>query len=660
MGRGHAPRIAPRSERAQIVLPGDYLGPEDGRLMQTTRALTAVIGLAPEDVTVVEVVAGAAEIDVPLWGLQRLRQRLEENDARLRMLQASRIRLEFGFGRREDWVLEEGRYRIRPPEPAPPRPPEPIRVHLVQPFLVAALVGCMAYAAAEFARIFWPEASTLFMTVAAMVAAVESGYSFQLIHRRRLSLDELIRFRAIELSLLVLLIKAGTWIGDSPAQIWETIRGWPHDPATLIDAETVLGLILGLVAWQTTTGVMRDLRRLGEPPERDRFYVSPLDSLAGRFFRGGGILVLLVGLVSIGRVAPEWTAGSSAWALVARLRRSTLPDMVLALLGYHGLGLVMLGQVRLGLLRKRWAAQSLEVDEALGRRWLTASLALMGLALLVSFLLPTAHTAGLLRALGRAIAWLAQGVAYLASLLVFLLSWLMAPLLSLLSRSGEELVPRDRAPRFEPPAPAPEPAGPPPEWLLAMRTVLFWGLAAAAVVAIVVTYLRDHPEVLAWATSRRPTVFLRRLWAALRRLWGRWEATIQRRLAKLAARAARGAAEVRRRPFRFLRLSALSPRERILYYYWSILKRAEGMGRPRRPGETPHEYRAALESRLPEVEAEVEDLTEAFVEARYSRHSVESADAQAVKKDWQRVSKSMRTLRRPAAAPTRETDGEPE
>jgi hypothetical protein len=653
MGRDQPSRagladLPPGAESAQIWLAGQFGGPADERLLRTVTALASLTGVSPETFGVVRVFHEGVEFDVPLRAFQRLRQLLQANDARLRMLKTERIDLEIGFGRREDWVLHEGRYVIRPPQPMPRRPPQPVRIHVFQPLLIAGLVGCVAYAAAALAQVFWPAVSQVFLTLAPMVAAVESGYSNQLLRHRRLFADEVVKFRAIELVLLLLLIKAGTYIGQSPLAILEDIRGWPRDPRTILDIETLVAIVLCLIAWRTVTVVMNDLHRLGEPPERSFDYVSPRDSLASRFFWGGGLLLLLVGLNSIGRIMPGWT-DRSVWTLLARLRQSTSPDMVLVLLAYHMLGLVLLGQVRLALLHKHWRAQTIVVDESLGRRWLAASLGLVAVALLVAFLLPTGYTVGLLRAISILFAWVSQAIAYLGSLLVFLFGLLLSPLLTLLFGRGRPLPPAGSVPRFQPPVEAPPPAGPPPEWLLRIRTALFWVLITAAVIYVVTTYLRDHPELLGWLAGWRPLTLLRRLWAAIRRLWGRWERTIRGRLAMREVHAP-GPPAGPLRPFRFLRLTNLSPRERILYYYWSILKRAERWGLPRRPAQTPREYRASLEPHLPEVDAEMGELTEGFIEARYSRHSVEAADAESIKEDWQKVKGSLRMLKRPPDA----------
>ena len=98
-------------------------------------------------------------------------------------------------------------------------------------------------------------------------------------------------------------------------------------------------------------------------------------------------------------------------------------------------------------------------------------------------------------------------------------------------------------------------------------------------------------------------------------------------------------------PFHFLRLSALSARERILYYYLSVLRRAERQGLPRRRTQTPYEYDATLSPNLPSAQQELASLTQAFVEARYSPHTVDARQTRQVHTYWQQVKAALRALR---------------
>jgi hypothetical protein len=75
----------------------------------------------------------------------------------------------------------------------------------------------------------------------------------------------------------------------------------------------------------------------------------------------------------------------------------------------------------------------------------------------------------------------------------------------------------------------------------------------------------------------------------------------------------------------------------VRYFYLSTERRAAQAGQPRGTAQTPYEYQAELDRRFPELEPDLEGLTEAFVGARYSRRSVEKEEAAAAKTLWQRI-----------------------
>jgi hypothetical protein len=58
--------------------------------------------------------------------------------------------------------------------------------------------------------------------------------------------------------------------------------------------------------------------------------------------------------------------------------------------------------------------------------------------------------------------------------------------------------------------------------------------------------------------------------------------------------------------------------------------------------QTPAEFAATLDRALPDAEPDIDALTAAFVEARYSRHPVEPERANLVKATWERLRKAFR------------------
>jgi hypothetical protein len=167
---------------------------------------------------------------------------------------------------------------------------------------------------------------------------------------------------------------------------------------------------------------------------------------------------------------------------------------------------------------------------------------------------------------------------------------------------------------------------------------------------VIRSYLRDHPEILEALSSLKPIRILRDFLAALWRRFTGWAQFARDRMPRrLLARRKREAGSSKG-PFRFFRLGALPPRERVLYYYLSVLRRAGQRGLPRRRAQTPHEYEGALNPHLPEAQQNLTQLTEAFVEARYSLHAFDRKHDRQARAHWKRVRAALQALKRRAGA----------
>lgn len=73
---------------------------------------------------------------------------------------------------------------------------------------------------------------------------------------------------------------------------------------------------------------------------------------------------------------------------------------------------------------------------------------------------------------------------------------------------------------------------------------------------------------------------------------------------------------------------------------------ADELGFPRRPAQTPREYEPTLAANLPEAQTETDRLTQAFVEARYSRRSIEVNEVRRVRAYWERMRAALQARRR--------------
>jgi hypothetical protein len=174
---------------------------------------------------------------------------------------------------------------------------------------------------------------------------------------------------------------------------------------------------------------------------------------------------------------------------------------------------------------------------------------------------------------------------------------------------------------------------------------LFWLAVVAVAVMAAVFFLRQRGLALNEVVGGRWWANLLNWWRAF---WGRITGRVEELGQAVRARLRLGqpAAEEAAAPWRFVRLNALSPREQVRYFYLAMVRRAAERGVARRPQETPLEYVRDLKDEWPEAEVDVETLTDAFLEARYSRRPVAKTAVNPIKQTWQRVKSSLRRGRR--------------
>jgi hypothetical protein len=505
--------------------------------------------------------------------------------------------------------------------------------NVFQPLVISGMVGCIAVALASLAHLINADWNGSYLVVVCVLAALEACYSHQLLKRMARVDRNVIKFRLIELSLFLLLLKIGSYIGDSWDAILAEVRAWPAHPASIFNSEVLIAFGLAFASWLVTTETVGDLDRLDDPPEYHRDEAPPGQNILTRFFVGSVLLLILTGLSRL------------TIASLLDLSRPSLHGLVLNVLIYFLLGLVLLGQVQYTTMRRRWYAREVSVTHKLAVRWARYSLIFIGLAALIAFLIPTGYTMGLLETAGNVFAILVAAIQFLFELIVFLLTFPLWLLLRLFKRDTSPAPP----PEFPLEQIQPEISGTaPPSWFEVLRSVVFWAVALGVVFYIVRSYLRDHPEIRDALSSLWLFRTIGGLLAALwRRLTGLAQAIGEHIPRTLSLR--RRAGEPAGRALRFFRLGALSPRERTLYYYLSILQRAGQQGFRRKDSQTPYEYDATLEPHLSQAQQEMGLLTDDFVEARYSPHPIDQKREKEVRTRWKAVRAAVRALGRKQA-----------
>jgi hypothetical protein len=496
---------------------------------------------------------------------------------------------------------------------------------------IAGMISCVALATARLVQLFVPEWSIALMFLASLLAAFEASYSYRVIQERPELQAEAWKSRMAELLLLFFLIKAASYIGDSMVVVLDDIAAWPGDISRLFDGETVSVYMVALLSWLAATRTAHDLERLHEPSNLHPGQPLAAETLSRRFFVGGVVLFMVSGVAHIGLQALlDW-------------QRAPAGGIVFNVLVYFGLGAFMLGQIRLATLSRSWRNQKVQIASGFVGRWVRYSLVLLFVAGLVAVLLPTRYATHFLDAVAglvNIVFVIISAVYMVVSLLFMLPAWLLSRLLG-----------RSNAP---PPMPAPMPSPdisvrPQPQglsWWESVRTFVFWILAAGILAYAAWHYVRSHPGLWRALATFAPWQWLRRLWQAWQRRLDQWTADRRRRKmdGEVGVRLTR---EVKAGGRSWL--GARSARERVLYQYYRVLQRAKRRGLPRRVSETPSEYEHSVARSLPETEAEMASLTDAFVEARFSEHAVGSETVRHTR-DWARaIKRALSTLGRGTA-----------
>jgi hypothetical protein len=454
-------------------------------------------------------------------------------------------------------------------------------------------------------------------------------------------------FQLAQLLLLLAIVRVLSWgmTGQWPTLV--SVRSWILEPWSFFDGVFLATSLMAALAWHRAAVVAGIFYRLALTPG-ELAYDS--ERRAGGFWRSGRLpersLVSRADLVE--HYVTQWMVGGVFLALCAAATRVRFGErlslnvldmgiptpLVAAIVFYFLIGLALLGQARLAVLRAQWLLDGVEMPERLPSRWNRWSLAVILAIGLLAALLPLGSTWQLGAIVNAVVMFFVQ----IALFIVFLIVSLFGLIMRLFGEQPEmPEIPQELVPAIpqEPLAPLMET----PPWL--GGATLWLVVLVALLLALRLLLGKDGLDV----TRRKLQRLLARLWAYLKS-WGRGVQDLARSIqVSLPGRRATANDDAARQPWRFIRLGGLPPREQVRYFYLTTLRRAADQGIVRQPAQTPQEFVQDLERTWPEAELDVEALTEAFVVARYDVAEISPDEAQQVKSVWERIKRALRGKR---------------
>jgi hypothetical protein len=429
-------------------------------------------------------------------------------------------------------------------------------------------------------------------------------------------------YRMAELGLFLVLTRVVVWVTQSGVLSIQQMMDSPT--STLIDPLFVVcGLIVAL-SWSVSveiTDVMNQLalrsdEMLAGKWRSDRFAG---DMQAAGVDRRGILQYFTFRWATLGLFAIVLTAllrrDTTFESVFSVMRQGVEPPVMAALIVYFVAGLLLISQGQLAGLRSRWTLEKVRANPSVVRSWPVHLVVVMGIVVLVALFLPLGGTFLLATILTSVIGALFAVILFVYELVGFALLWLASLV------AGDEpplhpgVMPQESMAIRPPPDALPSFL---PSWV---PGALFWMAVVALVAYAGFVYFHDRGVRFAWLNWLLQ--ILKARWFDLRR------AVRSVRLKVTLAVPAIEASRVQVGRFGWLRGHWQKPDEWVRYVYLAMLHEADQNGIPRRPSETPLGYAPRLKAQLAEEGpvADVDAVTEAFVEIRYG--GIEAGDALA-------------------------------
>jgi hypothetical protein len=505
------------------------------------------------------------------------------------------------------------------------------RVFLTAAHLLAALMTlCFAWLLITFGDWLFYGWEKRGLLTACFLVIVEATLSYRLVRHWDATLAQKVVYRLGEAILLGLLLKLVTEARYGFEHFLDNLLAWPFGFGRyFFTGEFVFNLILFFLVWLLATFFAVRLHELEHVEEMfywgdvQRPYQPVHRKILNLYLTAGLFMILLTGVMR------------QDFFVLSKPPPRLQADLLI-LVTYFLSGLILLSLAYFAHLRGKWGYEGAQISRDLASRWLFYGATFLVLLTGVALALPTNYSLLLLDALRLMILWLVAIAQFLMAVVALAFLYLASFLSRLLGREAETLPVDETPPRLEDFAPPPSGGGVP--FWETLKAILFWAALLTVVWLALRQYLQANRELAETLQRFAPWRWLRALWQWLRGGYrqarqgvGKAVRTAINRLRALTTpRPARPG-------WQYLNLRQLTPRQRVIFYYLALLRRADEAGIHRQDWQTPLEFSQRLAQELPENEAHVLALTEAFDEARYTAHPVTEQDAGHTRSLWEQM-----------------------
>ncbi len=518
---------------------------------------------------------------------------------------------------------------------------------LVSSLLAALMLACAAATVVSLLTRIFGDWQPWYLVGFCFLVALDTFYNYSKFKKMDLLSSEWLQAAGTQVVVLLVALRVVIGLAGGLQTFWlELTSGWFAFLTSFLSVEYLIGLGMCVITWLLSLGFAGLFDEMGLDAELIRmegYAVTPGETrpprerLVSLVFSVGTALVVFTALLRLDFRA----AFGGDWA-GAVLDVPALSNGGASALLYFLLGLALFSQTQFIDLHNRWSINRVPVNAAIVGRWAVYSLVFLILLASLASLLPTSYSLGLLASLGYALDWVVYLLFAFVQVLVVGVLLLFGLLAMLFGRELPTETPE--LPSFQPEMLPPAPVGAastPLPWLEVAKSLLFWGLFLAVLLFALVQYLRQHEEVIAALRKRPGLAWLGKLWDWLRGAWQAAQKGIVQAVS-VGLERIRPRRNLARGGGGWINLRKLGPRQRVFFFYQAFLRRSGESGLPRGLSQTPLEFASRLDRALPEAEPDIEALTSAFIEARYTPRPVQPEKASRAKEVWEHLRKALR------------------
>ncbi len=502
--------------------------------------------------------------------------------------------------------------------------------YYVSYLVVLAMMVCLAITAVHFLQWLVPTWDARGAVIACSLAAIEAAASHRLIRQLRSAQQQLVFYRVTEWVIIIAVLKLYTELSHGTQSFWANVQLWlVNFPENIFNGPFFLNLVPVLSIWIIANLFDDDLFLLGNLEESIReegeHTITVRNLILRRFLNVGLLLVVFAGI-------PPQT--------VVNGPRPPDSNIAPAVVMYFILGIALLSLTRYSYLSTQWRLDRLSIPGNIPRRWIWYPVLVLGVLGVLIFLLPSDAGVGLLATLSFILGFFAKLAALLYAL-IFVIINAIARLFP--SRPLTNPI----TPIVTPPPVQLLPPAEPSQTMKMIESILFWGGLAALIIIALRQYILFNKDLAEELKRFRPwrwfVLFWKRVTASMKKANKSVGIFVQNSLSRLRRI---GRAPVSQNEWDFINPRRLNTRQKVIFYYLALVRRAEEAGLPRGQGQTPTEYARTLAPNLVEGKEAVEALTGSFIEARYSVHTLPREEGRRVESLWETVRRLLRSVRK--------------